>query len=53
VKQSTYLRERMTSNLDKVERRAHGNFMKFNRAKYRVLHPDQGGQKHEYRLGDG
>jgi len=34
-----------------VERWAHANLMKFNKAKCKVLHMAQGNPKHKYRLG--
>jgi len=33
------------------DRRACANLMKFNKAKYKVLHMGQGNPKHKYRLG--
>ncbi|PKU42188.1 rna-directed dna polymerase from mobile element jockey-like [Limosa lapponica baueri] len=35
-------------NLDRLEKWGHANFMKFNKAKWKVLHPESG----KYRLGD-
>ena len=37
-------------DLDRLERWAHANLMKFNRAKYKVLHLGQGNPKHRYSL---
>ena len=38
-------------DLHRLERWAHANLMKFNRAKYKVLHLGRGNCKHRYRLG--
>ncbi|KAK4815604.1 LOW QUALITY PROTEIN: hypothetical protein QYF61_004819 [Mycteria americana] len=38
--------------LDRLERSAHVNLMKFNKVKCKVLHPGQGDPKHGYRLHD-
>ncbi|RMC17146.1 hypothetical protein DUI87_05723 [Hirundo rustica rustica] len=37
--------------LDRLETRAHVNDMKFNKAKCKLLHLDQGDPKHRYKLG--
>ncbi|GAB0183481.1 cAMP-dependent protein kinase inhibitor alpha [Grus japonensis] len=37
-------------DLDRLQRLAHVNHMKFNKAKCKVLHMDQGNPKHNYRL---
>ena len=38
-------------NLDRLERWAHANLMKFSKAKCKVLHLNQGNPKHRYSLG--
>ena len=36
---------------DRLERWAHANFMKFDKARFKVLHMGWGNPKHKYRLG--
>ena len=38
-------------DLDRLERWARANLMKFNKAKCKALHMGQGNLKHKYRLG--
>ncbi|GAB0185871.1 hypothetical protein GRJ2_001052400 [Grus japonensis] len=38
-------------DLDRPERWAHANHMKFNKAKCKILHMSQSNSKHSYRLG--
>ena len=44
-------RDAIQRDLDRLQRWVHENLMKFNKAKCKVLHTDQGNFKQKYRLG--
>ena len=44
-------KDAIQTDLDRLERWAHANLMKFNKDKHKILYPGRDNLKHRYRLG--